>query len=64
MYHPIQFEMEAKLHHAELLKVAAQARAARIAQGDTHPRTAAPWWALALSLGVLAASLVMLAGVL
>ncbi len=58
MYHPIEYEMEAKLHHAELLKEAARARLARQARGDT--RSSAPGWRkIALSLAVVAVGLIL-----
>ena len=36
MYHPIEYEMLAKIHYDELLKEAAQNRVARLARGDAQ----------------------------
>jgi hypothetical protein len=63
MFSPFGYEMYVKSHQAELLKEAAQHRAARMAQGDAH-RPAAGWRMIALSLVVLAVGLVLLAGIL
>ena len=63
MHHPIEFEMLAKLHHAELLKEAAQARAARLARGDTR-QPAVRAWTIALSLAVVVVGVVLFAGLL
>jgi hypothetical protein len=63
MFNPFGYEMYAKSHHAELLKEAAQSRAARMARGDT-PQSGAGWRMIALSLTVLAVGLVLLTGLL
>ncbi len=59
MFSPFGYEMYARSHQAELLKEAAQARAARIAQGDTH-QPAIGWRMIALSLAMVGVGLVLL----
>ena len=61
MNNPIEYEMLARIQQTELLKAAAERRAARIAQGDARPLVARGW-AIALSAAVLAMSLVLLTG--
>ena len=61
MYHPIEYEMEARRHYAELLEEAAQARLARQARGGT--RSPAPGWrVIAVSLAVAAGLILFAAG--
>ena len=63
MFNPFGYEVYVKRHHAELLKEAAQSRAARMAGGDARPPVVLGW-TIALSLAVLAVGLVLLTGVL
>ena len=63
MFNPFVFDMYAKSHHTELLKEAAQSRAARAAQGDTAQR-GARIRTIAFSLAAVAVGLILVMAIL
>ncbi len=63
MHHPVQFQTMARIKQAEMLREAAERRAARDARANT-PRPATRWLVIALSLGGLAIGLALLIGMI
>jgi len=63
MHHPIQYETMAKIQQAELLREAADRRAACDVRANT-PRPVTRWLVITLSLGVLAIGLALLTGMI
>ncbi|MBF8283027.1 MAG: hypothetical protein A2W37_00840 [Chloroflexi bacterium RBG_16_63_12] len=63
MHHPVQYETMAKIKQAELLREAAERRAARDARANTS-RPTARWLVIALAIGALAIGLVLLTGMI
>ena len=60
MFNPILHNMQARIQQEELLRDAAQRRAARLAEGDA-PHPVVHIWMLVLSLAVMAVGLGLLA---